>query len=66
MVPRLTEPLLTYCQLPGDLYYLTLRKPGKELDLETAYNFVDYVSRQKIALLNTFCLLKIILNVTSL
>ncbi|KAK6624034.1 hypothetical protein RUM44_010892 [Polyplax serrata] len=42
LVPELKAPLLVYCQLPGELNLLMIRKPGKELDLETAYNFPNY------------------------
>ena len=44
---EMKSPLIIYCQLPGDLYFFTIKKPGKEIDRETACNFMDYVNITK-------------------
>lgn len=43
LVPIYEEPLSTYCVLPGGLYYLYIRKPGKQTPRDIAMAEDDYV-----------------------
>ncbi|KAL0278430.1 UNVERIFIED_CONTAM: hypothetical protein PYX00_000254 [Menopon gallinae] len=41
-LPTFKEPIMLYCQLPGDFYYFCVRKPGKEMEIETDYHFGNF------------------------
>lgn len=43
LVPTYEKPLMTYCRLPGNLFYLLVTKPGKQVPLEVAMSSDDYV-----------------------
>lgn len=42
LVPTYTEPICNYCMLPGKLYYLSVRKPGPMVPLESSMGNSSY------------------------
>lgn len=42
LVPTYTEPICNYCILPGKLYYLSVRKPGPLVPLESSMSSSSY------------------------
>ncbi|KAF5281306.1 hypothetical protein FQR65_LT14767 [Abscondita terminalis] len=42
MVPHYKQPLITFCHLPGNLQYLSVTKPGKQVPLSAASADDDY------------------------
>lgn len=42
LVPTYTEPICNYCILPGKLYYLSVRKPGPLIPLESSMGNSNY------------------------
>ncbi|XP_057670515.1 cilia- and flagella-associated protein 61-like isoform X2 [Diorhabda carinulata] len=42
LVPRYVDPIMRYCRLPGNLYYLSITKPGRRIPLETAVSMENY------------------------
>lgn len=42
LVPTYTDPICNYCILPGDLYFLSVRKPGPQIPLESAMRNNNY------------------------
>lgn len=42
LVPTYTEPICNYCVLPGKLYYLSVRKPGPLVPLESSMSNSSY------------------------
>lgn len=45
LVPVYEQPLITYCQLPGNLRYLSITKPGVQVPLEVAMTADNYVNQ---------------------
>lgn len=48
IVPNYEKPLATFCMLPGNLYYLHVRKPGQEVPMEVALGTTTYVSKAQV------------------
>lgn len=43
LVPQYEEPIVKYCQLPGNINYFEIRTPGKPIPYETYVSSVNRV-----------------------
>ncbi|CAG9770000.1 unnamed protein product [Ceutorhynchus assimilis] len=42
LVTKYEKPIMRYCRLPGELYYLSIVKPGRRIPLESASSMENY------------------------